>query len=93
MKMLENIYRFIIFIYSLGLILSDDFPELTILGIEPNAGPEYGETRVVVRLDNKFTKPLRLKFPSPKVSKIFNTQIKFLVPFWKYEKYSRSNLC
>ena len=67
MKLLKSIYKFILFIYSLSSIFcDDDFPELQILGIEPNAGPDYGETRVLVRLDN-LTKDLRLKYPSPKV--------------------------
>lgn len=74
--MLESIYKFVIFIYSLALIYCDDFPELQILGIEPNAGPDYGETRVLVRLEN-LTKALRLKYPSPKVKKFQKFTNKF----------------
>jgi hypothetical protein len=39
---------------------------LEILGIEPNAGPEYGETRVLVRLKD-FDKDLIDDYPRPKV--------------------------
>lgn len=66
MKMLESIYKLILFIYSFGLIFSDEFPELKILGIEPNAGPEYGETRVIVRLSNLTQEMINL-YPYPKV--------------------------
>ena len=67
MKMLESIYKLILFIYSFGLILSDEFPEFKILGIEPNAGPEYGETRVIVRFSN-LTQELINIYPYPKVN-------------------------
>jgi hypothetical protein len=67
MKMLESIYKIFLFIYSLSLIFCEDnFPKLQMLGIEPNAGPDYGETRLLVRLEN-LTKDLILKYPTPKV--------------------------
>jgi len=66
MKMLESIYKLILFIYSFGLIFSDEIPELKILGIEPNAGPEYGETRVIVRISNLTQEMINL-YPYPKV--------------------------
>lgn len=66
MKMLRIIFKLILFIFSFGLAFAEEIPELQILGIEPNAGPDYGETKVVVRLD-KLTKDLISKFPSPKV--------------------------
>lgn len=66
--MLESIYKIIFIIYSFGLILADDFPELKLLGIEPNAGPDYGETRVTVRFSN-LTQELIKKYPYPKVNK------------------------
>jgi hypothetical protein len=66
MKMLESMYKLILLVYSSGLILSDDFPGLNILGIEPNAGPDYGETRVTVRYDY-LTQDLADKYPRPKV--------------------------
>jgi hypothetical protein len=34
------------------LVWSSDLPDLEILGIEPNGGPVYGETRVTVRMKN-----------------------------------------
>ena len=65
--MLESIYKIFLFIYSLSLIFCEDnFPKLQMLGIEPNAGPDYGETRLLVRLVN-LTKDLILKYPTPKV--------------------------
>ncbi len=65
--MLESIYKIFLFIYSLSLIFCEDnFPKLQMLGIEPNAGPDYGETRLLVRLEN-LTKDLILKYPTPKV--------------------------
>ena len=65
--MLQSMFRFILFIFSFGLIFSNEYPKLKIEGINPNAGPEYGETRVTVRLselDIKLTK----KYPTPKVN-------------------------
>lgn len=47
-------------------IFSIELTQLEILGIEPNAGPEYGETRVTVRLNN-FDKNLIDDYDRPKV--------------------------
>lgn len=65
--MLESIYKFILFIYTIGHVLSEEIPELKILGIEPNAGPDYGETRVTVRLSN-LSREFIEKYPYPKVN-------------------------
>jgi hypothetical protein len=55
------------FIFGLlGVIKSQIPTDLEILGIEPNAGPTYGETRVIVRLKD-FDKNLIDNYPHPNV--------------------------
>ena len=66
MKMLESIFKLIFILYSFVMILADQFPELKLQGIEPNGGPDYGETRVIVRFSN-LTQDLIKKYPYPKV--------------------------
>jgi hypothetical protein len=40
--------------------------EIKLLGIEPMSGPEYGETRVLVRMKD-FQTDLKDDYPNPKV--------------------------
>ena len=49
------------------LVLNKELGQLEILGIEPNAGPVYGETRVTVRLKD-FDADLIDDYDRPKVS-------------------------
>lgn len=48
------------------LVLGADLTEIEILGIEPNAGPVYGETRVTVRMKD-FDKNLIDTYDRPTV--------------------------
>lgn len=52
--------------FLVHLILGKEPMELEILGIEPNAGPTYGETRVLVRLKS-FDRDLIDDYDKPKV--------------------------
>lgn len=62
-------FKFALFVISTlaKLVWSSDLPDLEILGIEPNAGPVYGETRVTVRIKN-FDKNLIDTYDRPTVS-------------------------
>ena len=55
------------FLSLIELILNKELGQLEILGIEPNAGPVYGETRVTVRLKD-FDADLIDDYDKPKVS-------------------------
>jgi hypothetical protein len=48
------------------LFFNKEVGQLEILGIEPNAGPVYGETRVLVRLKD-FDRDLIDEYDRPKV--------------------------
>ena len=62
----RNIFAFIT-ISLFEIILLQEEVMVEIDGIEPNAGPLYGETRVLVRLKNLNEKYVNL-FPLPKVN-------------------------
>lgn len=55
------------FLSLIEIILNKELGQLEILGIEPNAGPVYGETRVTVRLKD-FDADLIDDYDKPKVS-------------------------
>lgn len=56
----------LVFVSLLKNILGVELTELEILGIEPNGGPIYGETRVTVRLKD-FNTDLIDEYDRPKV--------------------------
>ena len=64
-----------LFLFVLSLLIQkirlDEEIMLEIDGIEPNAGPISGETRVLVRIRNFKDKYVEL-YPQPKVSDILN---------------------
>ena len=51
----------------INIINSLEVPPLEILGIEPNGGPVYGDTRVLVRIKD-FNRDLIDDYDRPKVS-------------------------
>lgn len=55
-------------IYLIDIIKSIEVPPIEILGIEPNGGPVYGDTRVLVRIKD-FNRDLIDDYDRPKVSK------------------------
>lgn len=70
-------FKFLLLVFSalVKLILNAEVSDLEILGIEPNAGPVYGETRVTVRLRD-FNKDLIDTYDRPKVSLTYNFKFK-----------------
>jgi hypothetical protein len=64
--MLLSTLWYFLFLGFLGGIKSYDISDLEVLGIEPNAGPSYGETRVLVRFRN-FHPSIIEDFPHPRV--------------------------
>lgn len=62
-------FKFFLLVFSalVQKILNAEVSELEIMGIEPNAGPVYGETRVTVRLRD-FDTSLIDSYDRPKVS-------------------------
>lgn len=64
--MLISIIFQLFFFGLFGVIQSIEPQDLEIMGIEPNAGPIYGETRVTVRM-REFDKSLIDSYPHPKV--------------------------
>lgn len=63
--LLSKIWYFICLCFLRG-IKSLDPHDLEIMGIEPNSGPVYGETRVLVRFKD-FNTNLIEEYPHPKV--------------------------
>lgn len=55
------------YISLINLLNSLDVPLLEIQGIEPNGGPVYGDTRVLVRIKD-FNRDLIDDYDRPKVS-------------------------
>lgn len=66
---LMSINKLILFVFVslIQYIWNVELGELEIQGIEPNGGPEYGETRVTVRLKD-FNTDLIDEYDRPKVS-------------------------
>mgnify|MGYP000973802848 CR=1 FL=1 len=58
----------------LSLISTEIPTDLEILGIEPQSGPVYGETRVIVRLKD-FNSELIESYPHPSVRVFFKTSV------------------
>jgi hypothetical protein len=58
-------YQFI-FLAILALIKSQEY-KLQLLGIEPNAGPDSGETRVLIRFA-EIDRGIKEEYPHPKVN-------------------------
>ena len=73
--MLLSTLWYFLFLGFLGGMKSLSLDDLEVMGIEPNAGPSYGDTRVLVRFKN-FDPNLIEDHPRPRV-KIF--QINFSV--------------
>ena len=59
-------FAFLVIFSTLKLVIPAELTQLEIQGIEPNAGPVYGETRVTVRLNN-FDSSLIDAYDRPKV--------------------------
>ena len=66
---IKSLCNLIVLIY-LACIKAKDLEDVEILGIEPNSGPVYGETRVLVRI-KEFDVNLIEDFPHPKVIYFF----------------------
>ena len=60
-------YTLIILLSILEFILGKEVGQIEIQGIEPNSGPVYGETRVLVRVKD-FDRDLIDDYDRPKVS-------------------------
>jgi len=61
----------LLFVSLIQYIFGVELGQLEIQGIEPNGGPEYGETRVVVRL-KEFNTDLINEYDRPKVIIFFH---------------------
>jgi hypothetical protein len=57
----------LIFLATLALIKGQEY-KLQLLGIEPNAGPDSGETRILVRF-TEMDRTIKEEYPHPKVIK------------------------
>jgi hypothetical protein len=65
--MLLSTLWYFFFLGFLGGIKSYNINDLEVLGIEPNAGPSYGETRVLVRFRD-FNPIIIEDYPHPRVN-------------------------
>ena len=64
---LNKIFVFVISLLINKMKLQDEFFDIEITGIEPNAGPLFGETRVLVRIKD-FQKRMEELYPKPIVN-------------------------
>lgn len=64
--MLLSTLWYFLFLGFFGGMKSFSFDDLEVMGIEPNAGPSDGETRVLVRFKN-FDPSVIDEYPRPRV--------------------------
>jgi hypothetical protein len=86
--MLLSTLWYFLFLGFLGGIKSFSLDDLEIMGVEPNAGPSYGETKVLVRFKD-FDPSIIEDYPRPRV-KI--NLIYILVSLWKPQKFRQRHL-